>query len=989
MKKLYLLLTLLCMSVGAWAQTNVTLDNGSYMTVSADQKTITVHAFNEGDLIALMNKNAVDVHNNGAITFIFGNDCKIGVDDLKKFTTNWYGRNSRLDFYEIALGEGAKMSLSEIDAVITEGFSKNSTTASSISPLKGIVLPKGSSLGTSSVVFPANYGSMSSVGEFACRYVTEGNIAVIHAYNQYDQNAQTEFENAANILFSHSDVEENVEILMASTNKDVALNVAGTIVEQEHITSIIITKDEMVFAPTGNASILVNTQEAGDFSTAVLKTNVEYTPTEKLTVVGPVNGDDILAINSFEGYGPRVLDLSKATGLTAEDIAKLANKDIEYVFLPDGFTEVNEEVLANLIQAEGGKFKAALAEDHTSLSAYAYVNVAGSLPDLTVYTMEPNILKRVSDGPVNPTNWKISGNLNNHDINIASWQATAEEQNALPSIVTKLDLHDAVFANNEDMIYSYYADNLTEAILPVSASVTDIPDNCFNNCQKLTTICIPSNIENIGASAFSDCQNLHSITTTAYEGDDADIITDHGEGRFTFSSNLKSIGSGAFWNADTYLTDVYVLATTAPKCAAGAFDDSNTYGNNGFDPEHPITRDNYNNQGKVITILHYPNTVTAAEEAKYTDVTRQYSIVDEEHNTDGDGNVLIWPTHAEFGQAYTQATTGVLWDGTTAYDQDYQGWHEFVLSGNHNPANDDPSWNFSNIKDNDWWTLCVPFDMTKAQFTSVFGGGAGAPIVKTMDRVVRNSDNNKITVYFDTDLYAAATGDNDIVIKKHESYLIKPYMDDAKLAQAARVFSDAELKPEGGVWPILRTKLAEKQGAVEEAESYNYTFMGGYIDAPRPAYCYYLGVKDGKAAFKWQTTASTKNSWKAYTSIIVVGRAGEKATDSEELNTTSEHNAKVQIDKHAEVTKDGENYYFSFLNDLDDFATSAGVKEMSLSFVSVDEDGNATAITRVNGEEFDGKANAVYSISGQNMGNSVNGLAKGMYIINGKKYMVK
>jgi hypothetical protein len=482
---------------------------------------------------------------------------------------------------------------------------------------------------------------------------------------------------------------------------------------------------------------------------------------------------------------------------------------------------------------------------------------------------------------------------------------------------------------------------------------------------------------------------LHSITTTPYPGDDEEIITDNGEGSFTFSSNLKSIGTGAFWNADTYLTDVYVLATTAPKCAAGAFDDSNTYGNNGFDPEHPITRENYNNQGKVITILHYPNTVTAAEEANYTDVTRQYSIVDEEHNTDGDGNVLIWPTHAEFGQAYTQATTGVLWDGTTAYNQDYQGWHEFVLSGNHNPANDDPSWNFSKIKDNDWWTLCVPFNMTKKQFTDVFGGGAGDPIVKTMDRVVRNSDNNKITVYFDTDLYAAATGDDDIVIKKHESYLIKPYMDDAKLAQAARVFSDAELKPEGGVWPILRTMTAQKQGAVVEAESYNYTFMGGYIDAPRPAYCYYLGLKDGKAAFKWQTTASTKNSWKAYTSIIVVGLDGEKATDSETLNTTSEHNANVQIDKHAEVTINGENYYFSFLNDLDDFATSAGVKEMKLSFVSVDEDGNATAITRVNGEEFDGKANAVYSISGQNMGNSVNGLAKGMYIINGKKYMVK
>lgn len=560
--------------------------------------------------------------------------------------------------------------------------------------------------------------------------------------------------------------------------------------------------------------------------------------------------------------------------------------------------------------------------------------------------------------------------------------------------IKSANLENAIFLPNSDMVFTGvggagWSSVLEKIILPTDESMTDIPANCLNNATNITTICIPSNYENIGAGAFYNCNQLKSITTTAYTGDDEDIITDHGDGTFTFSSNLKSIGSNAFGGADTYLTDVYVLATTAPKCAAGAFDDSSTYGNNGFDPEHPITRENYNNNGKVIAILHYPNTVTAAEEAKYTDVTRKYSIVDEEHNTDGDGNVLIWPTHAEFGQAYTQATQGVLWDGTTTYDTDYQGWHEFVLSGNHDPENPDPSWNFSNIKDNDWWTLCVPFDMTKAQFTSVFGGGAGDPIVKTMDRVIRNTDTNKITVFFDIDLYAAAASDNDIVIKKHESYLIKPYMDDAKLAQAARVFSDAELKPEGGVWPILRTRLAEQRGAVKETEKYNYTFMGGYIDAPRPAYCYYLGLKDGKASFKWQTKASTKNSWKAYTSIIVVGLDGEKATDSETLNTTSEHNANVQIDKHAEVTINGENYYFSFLNDLDDFATSAGVKEMSLSFVSVDEDGNATAITRVNGEEFDGKVNAVYSISGQNMGNSVNGLAKGMYIINGKKYMVK
>ena len=51
----------------------------------------------------------------------------------------------------------------------------------------------------------------------------------------------------------------------------------------------------------------------------------------------------------------------------------------------------------------------------------------------------------------------------------------------------------------------------------------------------------------------------------------------------------------------------------------------------------------------------------------------------------------------------------------------------------------------------------------------------------------------------------------------------------------------------------------------------------------------------------------------------------------------------------------------------------------------------ATAIDKLDGEDITPLPNnyKVYNMSGQYVGNSVNGLAKGMYVVNGKKYVIK
>lgn len=52
-----------------------------------------------------------------------------------------------------------------------------------------------------------------------------------------------------------------------------------------------------------------------------------------------------------------------------------------------------------------------------------------------------------------------------------------------------------------------------------------------------------------------------------------------------------------------------------------------------------------------------------------------------------------------------------------------------------------------------------------------------------------------------------------------------------------------------------------------------------------------------------------------------------------------------------------------------------------------DEEGVVTEINNVKTTATE--ETSVYSVNGIYMGNSVNGLAKGMYIVNGKKYVVK
>lgn len=363
----------------------------------------------------------------------------------------------------------------------------------------------------------------------------------------------------------------------------------------------------------------------------------------------------------------------------------------------------------------------------------------------------------------------LSGNLNAIDLNNGQYiisdeghlvSSNGKHYNALPFCTPDtLDLSDAIFGEGteyhpEDMTISKLLPTLKSILLPTHKSQKVIPADCFNN-MYLTELMIPSHYEVICERAFSTSHTLRHIYVKNCE---TDSIYDHGDYTITLPESLKeikSVGEPSFDQATfsgnelEKITDIYVMAETAPKCGKYAFNAAITYGNNGFAGNwaHPIQRSNYINNGKVIAVLHYPATSRYnGQDKNYTDITRVYTLHDETGMVDGNGELKVWPRHSEFVRSFKQAIAGHIWtdwqqyanegdtevimdntDGQytvanpTGYNLEYQGWHEFVLSETYIHKPYKPQEKYTQFDQYDWYTICIPYNITKSMLLQAFG----------------------------------------------------------------------------------------------------------------------------------------------------------------------------------------------------------------------------------------------------------------------------
>lgn len=771
------------------------------------------------------------------------------------------------------------------------------------------------------------------------------------------------------------------------------------------------------------------------------------------------------------------------------DMSVLKNDYVKYIALPEG-TEIPADVNA---------FKSDNCPQLLCIGTFDKSSQKLSVHSFEAGSVEPVVKMLIDDGDKiteeNPIKHLVmGGTLRFNDIAASedhygkdghfgsATDGTTDEAKpaaALSSGATNLkmelasaDFSNAVFPVQEDMVFSKagrYAD-ITDIKLPVSAGMTLIPDNCMENFKNIQELCVPANYEVIGKAAFSTMVGLKKITTTQVQDGN---VTDRGENTIVLSANLKEIKSEAFWGING-IYDIYVLAEKAPLCASGAFDEAMLYGNNGFNNVHPIQRINYMNGSRVIGMLHYPRVCAGTEEEKnFTDVTRKYTLLDETGAMNGMGEIIAWPKHEEFGRSWTQARTVVdgsdgklayTWDawheGAVTYDEavaagnidnsctyntDYMGWHEFVLTESYyrKAAVDEQTRDYSRFKENDWYTLCVPYNITRSMLRDILGAEpnstvtvngetitAGAdglyPDVRTLVQVKRSRNKSLVTFVFSDNLtekevdgikgadvvienegrtykYVAPefVGENDddpVIIKGGYPYVVKPYLPADKLSLSALGKYLVDIPVVGNspvgytVSGMARTATAvpypdHKVHAIDEdkstAEETSYVYLEN--NAAEPYFYHFIGTYSYK-----------EKSIPLYSFFLGVEKKTKKhlffraTSDGREWTRYSALMAgrsagSIVISPDAEK----ENIYLDFSCDNDYFGAETGMPSAAKVVMSFGDDGSTTGIRDIHNTENDANSNAVYSVSGRYMGTSVEGLPKGVYVTGGRKFVVR
>lgn len=531
----------------------------------------------------------------------------------------------------------------------------------------------------------------------------------------------------------------------------------------------------------------------------------------------------------------------------------------------------------------------------------------------------------------------------------------------MPDGNTRISCKKFVFPHtNDGIVPDYFSacfpkenSQLETVIIP--NGYKSIGKKAFNN-TTIKHITLPNSLESIGEEAFVECHNLKTIA---------------------FPAGLKTIGDKAFNN--TKLMDVYFLGKEAPIVGNDAFDAGTYKGNGGFAPtnysdEHPIgdvkngyaERRNYINGANTFGLLHLRADLTNEQRAKYTDITRDYRVEKIDENNPNSfykafydlyyGKMKIWPGRVSYEKTFDDAVAGKLWNGTTTYDKaKYMGLHKFTITVSNVYNDDTEKWKFGK-KGQQWWTICVPFNMTKAQVTAVFG--ANTEVCK-MNEVVRNKEKRRITLKFKDDQYKNAASDDAIVIKAHEAYMIFP----TASPTLDLTFEGYQLE-EGS--PIPTIISATEEGSVTENGGYTYRFIGNYLSTWNanenngvgkpiymPQYTYFLGAKGGKHVFFYQT--GTTGKWNPFSATV-------------------------------QVFKGQTNFGID-----DSFVTESGAK--TASFFGTEDDSHTTGIEDVTIEAGNNPATSVvYTLDGRIAGRgqqALNGLKSGIYIVNGKKIVVR
>lgn len=268
-----------------------------------------------------------------------------------------------------------------------------------------------------------------------------------------------------------------------------------------------------------------------------------------------------------------------------------------------------------------------------------------------------------------------------------------------------------------------------------------------------------------------------------------------------------------------------------------------------------------------------------------------------------------------------------------------------------------------------WWTICLPFSLTKAQIDKYFGEGTHVCLFNKVERKISNLEEGErpyVKFYFTDDEYPKAADDNAVVLKAHVPYMIFPTLEETDAVKMAkvRIPMNDYYKETGNPIPTI----------VTATDGQEYRFIGNYdtmlpvvqedgsvktIDVVVPQYSYIYAKKNGatgKHPYQFWFTQNAGIKWGANKCIIQSTGADRGLSDNNTFFLEKQKGSEVK-----QIT--------IFGYDEEDATSEETAIEEVIYVLGSGED--QQVIYNVNGMKLDVAP------------------SKGVYIKNGKKYLAK
>lgn len=423
----------------------------------------------------------------------------------------------------------------------------------------------------------------------------------------------------------------------------------------------------------------------------------------------------------------------------------LKGESLKYVRLRDGIKNIQKEWFK-----EGSPFEGAYSYSKEGESTNAYCVYFNSLSNTTGGNIR-GIFKALQDNffKENDTDAHklsqndsqahyyvlVNGYINEDDVSM--FTGSGPNYGAID-----MSLLNAHYVNSEGKIdytnFSLQKANGRLKSIALPRDMNCIGKDCLADCKSLTKIIIPDGVKSIGDEAFRECTNITSLNIP--EG-----CTTIGRSAFVSTrlqavklpSTLESIGKEAFmgnkdlttitfptpakgvtltlgyhvFNACDNLRDIYIT-DVAPIIGTDQRDETflpNQLGANasGSDlKDGEVTFDNYKDSKPIF--LHYPQ----GKGKEYGDNgsedcrTAKYTYQGKEGYKKANGYMDKYPKNQEAFNWYN--------------DPSHSGWAKFAFASEYEGTSIPV---LGPYKDDRWYTMCFPFNLTRKQIEDTFGSG--------------------------------------------------------------------------------------------------------------------------------------------------------------------------------------------------------------------------------------------------------------------------